>query len=175
MEKMFCYQCEQTARGAGCTMTGVCGKNPEAAHLQDALTCEMVGLARAVREKGDAACADLICDGLFTTVTNVNFDVDRLATLIEEVKAKRESLGGELPLSAQELFHGDDDAVSLRATLLFGLRGMAAYAHHARVLGKRSDAVDDWLIKGMASLGDTRSVDAWLGLLMEFGGINLAS
>jgi len=71
------------------------------------------------------------------------------------------------------LFRGDENLVSLRSTLLFGLRGMAAYAHHARVLGKRKAEVDAWFIKGMAAVGREHSVEAWLSLLMELGGINL--
>jgi len=71
------------------------------------------------------------------------------------------------------LFSGEADTMSLRSTLLFGLRGMAAYAHHARVLGRRDPEVDAWFITGMAALADGNTVDEWLGLLMEFGGVNL--
>ena len=194
MENMFCFQCEQTAKGTGCTVSGVCGKKPEVAHEQDVLTCEMIALAIAMVDKHTTCteCVDLICDGLFTTITNVSFDVDRLEKMSAAVKAKRESLGSccsEMPkisggaegskgnagaaLSTQDLFHGDANVVSLRSTLLFGMRGMAAYAHHARALGKRDPEVDAWLIKGMAALAGEHSVDKWLGLLMEFGGVNL--
>ncbi len=194
MENMFCFQCEQTAKGSGCTVSGVCGKKPDVSHEQDVLTCEMIALAKALADKGTSCpeCVDLLCDGLFTTVTNVNFDVDRLDTLIAAIKAKRASLGtgcavmakiagifgsskepGALPVSTEHLFHGDADLLSLRSTLLFGLRGMAAYAHHARALGKRDPDVDAWFIKGMAALAEDHSVDEWLGLLMEFGGVNL--
>lgn len=175
MENMFCWQCEQTAKGTGCTVSGVCGKKPDVARDQDVLTCEMIALATAMRQK-DAfcvECADLICDGLFATITNVNFDAKSLDRQIAGVKAKREALGGGPVMSAHDLFHGEADTLSLRSTLLFGLRGMAAYAHHARVLGKRDPEVDAWLVKGMAALAEERSVEEWLGLLMEFGGVNL--
>ena len=172
---MFCYQCEQTAKGTGCTLAGVCGKKPNTAHEQDALTCEMISLATAMRDgnKDCAPCVDLIVDGLFTTITNVNFDTAKVSALGGEVREKREKLGGHETIMPEALFHGNTDIVSLRSTLLFGLRGMAAYAHHARVLGKRAPEVDAWFIKGMAALGEEHTVEVWLGLLMEFGGINL--
>ncbi|MGF7017880.1 hydroxylamine reductase [Lachnospiraceae bacterium PF1-21] len=172
MENMFCYQCEQTAKGTGCTVSGVCGKTPPVAHEQDALTCEMIALAQA-SNAGNTAHIDLIVDGLFTTITNVSFHEQKLAGLTAKIKAERETLGGEEILNTSELFHGNEDVISLRSTLLFGLRGMAAYAHHARVLGKRDADVDAWFIKGMAELAKDHSVDEWLGLLMEFGGVNL--
>lgn len=172
MSEMFCFQCEQTAKGVGCTVSGVCGKKPNVAHEQDVLTCEMIGLAAA--SDGRAAHVDLIVDGLFVTITNVNFDEGNVDRYASKVRVAREEAGGSLPLNTQELFHGDENVVSLRSTLLFGLRGMGAYAHHARVLGKRNPQVDAWFIKGMAALAKDHSVEEWLALLMEFGQINLA-
>ncbi|MDL2275700.1 hydroxylamine reductase [Desulfosarcina sp. OttesenSCG-928-G10] len=191
---MFCFQCEQTAKGTGCTVSGVCGKKPEVSYAQDVLTCEMIALAKTLTDKNKTCqeCVDLICDGLFTTITNVSFDADRLGKMSSAIREKRESVGSccsvmakisgifgsskdknGLALSTHDLFHGDANVVSLRSTLLFGLRGMAAYAHHARALGKRDPEVDAWLVKGMAALAEDHSVDEWLGLLMEFGGVNL--
>jgi hydroxylamine reductase len=139
MENMFCFQCEQTAKGTGCTVSGVCGKNPTVAGEQDALTCEMIALASAALQNGEtgAQVVDPIVDGLFTTITNVNFDPQKVADLARLVKERRVAIGGETVMEPENLFHGDEDVISLRSTLLFGLRGMAAYAHHARVLGKR--------------------------------------
>lgn len=173
---MFCYQCEQAAKETGCTVSGVCGKDETTAHAQDVLTCELIGLAGAVRatEGGyPSGIVDTVVDGLFTTVTNVNFDSKRILELAHSIREQREALGGGDALSPQELFHGNEDIVSLRSTLLFGLRGMAAYAHHARVLGKRSPAVDAWFIDGMAALAEEHDVNEWLTLIMEFGGVNL--
>ncbi len=174
-ETMFCYQCEQAAQGTGCTVSGVCGKQPMTARAQDALTGEMIALATAMQraERVSTEEVDLIVDGLFTTVTNVNFDPSGIAALTDQIRSRREQCGRGRILDEEALFHGDADLVSLRATLLFGLRGMAAYAHHARILGRRDPEVDAWFIKGMAALGETHSVAEWLGLLMEFGGINL--
>lgn len=177
MEKMFCFQCEQTAKGEGCVQVGVCGKKPEVAHEQDILTCEMISLATAAHTKGDCSykepVVDLLVDGLFTTITNVSFSAETEAQLASKIKALRLELGGEEVIPPYDLFHAEEDKLSLRSTLLFGLRGMAAYAHHARVLGHRNGKVDCWFIKGMTALGEEHSVEEWLGLLMEFGGINL--
>lgn len=172
---MFCNQCEQTANGKGCTVSGACGKNSLTAYEQDILTCEMISLAAAAKKYGtqDTGIIDLIVDGLFTTVTNVNFDPEKVQKLTQAVKERREALGGGEVIGNEDLFSGDENLASLRSTLLFGLRGMAAYAHHARVLGKRDGEVDAWFIKGMAALPGEHSVDEWLGLLMEFGGVNL--
>jgi hydroxylamine reductase len=156
-------------------VSGACGKNPLVAYEQDALTCEIIALAKAMQGKGmDAAPdIDLITDGLFITVTNVNFDAEKIAWLTGQAKRRRIELAGQCTLTTDTLFHGDENIVSLRSTLLLGLRGMAAYAYHARVLGKRDADVDAWLVKGTAALADDHSIDEWLGLLMEFGGVNL--
>ncbi len=175
MESMFCYQCEQTAKGSGCTISGVCGKKADTAHEQDILTCELIGLAQAVaKAKAQTpALVDQIVDALFATVTNVNFDAAKIAAYAGALRAERERLGGAESMKPEALFHGDRNLTALRSTLLFGLRGMAAYACHARVLGRRDPAVDDWFIKGMAALGDTHSVEQWIGLLLELGTVNL--
>jgi hydroxylamine reductase len=171
---MFCFQCEQTAGGKGCTRSGVCGKQPEVATKHDELTCALVGLARAAQGKnpGREAC-ELMMQGLFATVTNVNFDGARIEELKNLVHKETEKLGGAADLAAGELWQGDPDLVSLRSILLFGLRGMAAYAWHAYVLGKVNDEVTAWFFKGMQAIGEEHSVEEWLGLIMEFGQINL--
>jgi hydroxylamine reductase len=172
---MFCFQCEQTAGGKGCTKIGVCGKKPEVANKQDELTCAMIGLARAAAKTAPSNTANhLMMQGLFTTVTNVNFDVPRIEDLIKQVeteKAKLDSGAKDFPTEA--LWTGNEDIVSLRSTLLLGMRGMAAYAWHASILGKQSDEVTSWFYKGMRALGEDHSAEEWLGLLMEFGQINL--
>ena len=175
-QRMFCYQCQQTMHGTGCTVAGVCGKQPETAVWQDALTCEMIALAAAAKEKcmpDTGAIVTKIVDGLFTCVTNVNFDGASVAALAGDIKKTRAGFGGADVSVPGGLFDGGGDEQSLRSTLLFGLRGMAAYAHHAAALGKRDPEVDAWFIKGMAALAETRPAGEWLGLLMEFGGVNL--
>ena len=174
MTDMFCFQCEQTAGGAGCTKVGVCGKKPEVARKHDELVGALVGLARAAEGKTPGRQADeLMMQGLFATLTNVNFDPARIEELKQRVEAEKAKLGGAEDFDPDRLFHGDTDIVSLRSTLLFGLRGMAAYAWHAHVLGKDDAEVTAWLYWGMGAIGQEHSVDEWLSLIMEFGQVNL--
>ncbi len=175
MSEMFCFQCEQTAGGKGCTKVGVCGKKPEVANKQDELTGAMIGLARAAAGKNPGQAADkLMMQGLFATITNVNFDekrVDEMIATVRAEKAKLDAAAQDFP--AADLWSGNEDIVSLRSTLLLGLRGMAAYAWHAAALGKTDPEVTAWFYKGMKALGDEHSAEEWLGLLMEFGQVNL--
>ena len=173
MSEMFCFQCEQASGGKGCTRVGVCGKSPEVSLKHDELTAALVVMARAFQGKKTDKKADaLMMQGLFATVTNVNFDPKSIDRLIGEVKAETTGLGGAPDYKAADLMSGNVDVVSLRSTLLFGLRGMAAYAWHAHVLGKHDSEVTGWFYKGMAAVGSDHSVDEWLGLLMEFGQAN---
>ncbi|MCR4437000.1 MAG: hydroxylamine reductase [Clostridiales bacterium] len=174
MSKMFCFQCEQTAGGKGCTIGGACGKNPEVSNKQDELTGALIGLARAAEGKKRSETADvLMMKGLFSTVTNVNFDEKRVEELVKKVNEETSRLGGAQSFPYAELWEGDVDLVSLRSTLLLGLRGMAAYAWHAYVLGKRDEEVTNWFFKGMKAVGENHTVDEWLGLILELGNINL--
>lgn len=174
MNEMFCFQCEQTAGGTGCTKVGVCGKKPEVARKHDELVCALVGLARAAEGKTPETKVDeLVMQGLFATLTNVNFDPDRIEALKQRVEVEKKRLGGAEDFDPDTLFHGDTDIVSLRSTLLFGLRGMAAYAWHAHILGKNNAEVTAWLYKGLRAIGEEHSVDEWLSLIMEFGQVNL--
>ena len=158
-QKMFCYQCEQTAGCAGCTgSTGVCGKTAETARLQDQLVGAMIGLARAaegVECPGDRVYRTVI-EGLFTTLTNVSFDDDAIRAQIEKTHREKERLlaapvkksagprekaAGESGAAASLqdtddynlglLWDMDPDIRSLKSLILFGLKGMAAYAYHA--------------------------------------------
>jgi hydroxylamine reductase len=175
MSNMFCFQCEQTAGGKGCTISGVCGKKPEVANRQDELTGALIGLARAAAGKAAGKAADkLVMQGLFTTITNVNFDPARIDAQIAAVRAEKAKLNAAAQdFPAADLWTGNEDIVSLRSTLLLGLRGMAAYAWHASILGKEDPEVTAWFYKGMKALGEEHGADEWLGLLMEFGQVNL--
>jgi hydroxylamine reductase len=174
MSDMFCFQCEQTAGGKGCTKSGVCGKNAVVANGQDELTCALVGLARAAVNNVPGGNADLLMlEGLFTTITNVNFDIDRLDEMVKQIREEKAKLGGADDLPTDALWTGNEDVVSMRSTLLLGMRGMAAYAHHAYILGKEDKEVTAWFYKGMRAIGEERSIAEWLDLLMEFGQINL--
>jgi hydroxylamine reductase len=173
MSDMFCFQCEQTMGGKGCTKIGVCGKQPDVALKQDELTCALMGLARAAKGKIPRQKAnESVMQGLFSTITNVNFDIKRLEDLKKQVQMEKANLGGAEDFSPDKLWTGDADVVSLRSTLLFGLRGMAAYAWHAHILGRENKEVTSWFYKGLNALGEDHTVEEWLGLLMEFGQVN---
>lgn len=174
MSEMFCFQCEQTAKGCGCTVAGVCGKKASTANLQDELTGALAALALAAKE-GSEEVYQTVVDGLFVTVTNVAFDDDAIRAQIAKTNRLTTVLGGDTahPLDMQALWHAQDDERSLKSLLLFGMRGMAAYAYHARVLGYRDEAVDAFFLKGLRALGEELSIDALLALNMEFGQINL--
>ena len=146
---MFCFQCEQTAGCTGCTgATGVCGKQASTAVLQDEVTGALVALARTVRAagmNGDArrTADDLAMEGLFATLTNVDFDDAALADLLARVHAERDSVAASAQVGAAPdydlamLWNAPEDARSLKSLVLFGLRGLAAYAYHAAALGYR--------------------------------------
>ena len=166
---MFCFQCEQTAGCKGCTgNAGVCGKSADTARLQDELTGALIGLAGIC---GDAKTADtdkLILEGLFATLTNVNFDDEALKTLLAKVRAyTRETY------DMTKIWDADEDIRSLKSLILFGIRGVAAYAYHAEVLGYQSDEVSAFLYKALAALGKELAMGELLPLVMEVGKVNL--
>ena len=132
MSDMFCFQCQQTAGNKGCVRTGVCGKQPTTANLQDDLVYELIRLALAAEQSNQHTheSSRLIIDGLFTTLTNVNFDNEAIKNFIGRITAECEKLGGYTGETV-ELWKGETDFISLRSTLLFGMKGMAAYAHHS--------------------------------------------
>ncbi len=176
---MFCFQCEQTAGGKGCTVNGVCGKKEETANLQDKLTGKLVALSRRVAIKGSTSKADeLVIDALFTAITNVSFDDKAIAVLAKRIDDEILALGGTASaadeLDMNTLWHGsNEDIRSLKSLLLFGLRGMAAYYHHAAALGKKNSTVLAFIYKALLALGASHTVTELLDLNMEFGQVNL--
>lgn len=175
MTDMFCFQCQQTAGNKGCIRTGVCGKQPTTANLQDELVYELICLAEAMKENGTRTKeADrLFIDGLFTTLTNVNFDDSAIKNFIKRISDERKSIGDDKDHNLIDLWEGDTDIVSLRSTLLFGLKGMAAYAHHSMNLGFEDDDVTGWFYKGLSEINKEHTPEEWLDLIMEFGNVNL--
>ena len=176
MSEMFCFQCQQTAGNKGCVRTGVCGKQPETAGLQDELIKELIRLACGCEEIGKhpESVTVLLEDGLFITLTNVNFDNKAIADFTSRAQKERRALCGEKEIAVIELWKGETDIVSLRSTLLFGLKGMAAYAYHARRLGFRDENVDRWFYKGLCAVNREHSIEEWLSLIMEFGKVNFS-
>lgn len=161
-QKTVCFQCEQAAGCSG--NAGVCGKSADAARLQDELTGALIGLARATDNAPDVNDGTwrLMIEGLFATVTNVSFDTAAIRALLDRVHAEKAQLWG-----AQE------DIRSLKSLILFGVRGVAAYAYHAMVLGETDAAVNDFFAKALFAVGEDWGTDELLPVLMEVGEQNL--
>ena len=186
---MFCYQCEQTAGGKGCSgRMGVCGKTSDTAELQDQLTGALIGLAKAVEGneyKANDATAALVVEGLFATLTNVNFDNADIRKLIDRAEKEKQRLipgcfsceascGKNDDYDMANLWNAPEDVRSLRSLILFGIRGMAAYAYHAVVLGYRDAAIHNFLYKALYAVGmDDWGMEELLPIVMEVGEVNL--
>ncbi|MDL2233318.1 hydroxylamine reductase [Ruminococcaceae bacterium OttesenSCG-928-L11] len=169
---MFCFQCEQTAGNVACTArAGVCGKQDHTANLQDELIGALIGLAKKSRGTADEKTIRLVLEGLFTTVTNVSFDDDSIRAKIEEVK----QAGGASPFPMARIWDADEDIRSLKALILYGIKGMAAYAYHAYALGYSDDAVNVFFLQALEALGrEDFGMDELLPLVLETGRVNLA-
>lgn len=187
-DKMFCFQCEQTAGCTGCTgNAGVCGKRAETAELQDKLTGALVGLARAAEGNGDMVTKDtdrLIIEGLFATITNVNFNDETVSALIDRVHAEKDRLvpsclscasicGRNEDYDMRSIWDGDEDIRSLKSLILFGIRGVAAYAYHASVLGYTDEEVNKFFYKALFTIGTDWGMDELLPVVLEVGEVNL--
>ncbi len=173
--QMFCFQCEQTVGGTGCTKAGVCGKRADIAGLQDQLTGALIGLARASQAAGKSSkTADkLYVDGLFTTITNVNFNEATLKELIVKIEAEKAAFGGADDYDMKNLWTANEDIRSLKSLILFGIRGMAAYAYHAAVLGAESEEVYAFLAKALCAIGnDQYGMNELLPIVLEVGEVN---
>ncbi|NQT68247.1 MAG: hydroxylamine reductase [Desulfobacteraceae bacterium] len=202
---MFCYQCEQTAKGTGCTIQGVCGKQPEVAALQDLLIYALMGLSQVAVEGRKVGVLDpdvnvFTVKAAFSTLTNVDFDPDRFMDLIGQAADKREKLkasvkaaGGNVvwpdgPATFQPKATLDDlvkqgeqvgiksypadnpDILSLKHTVLYGIKGVGAYADHALILGQEDDSVYAYVHEGLAAIQrDDLGIDDWVGMALKCG------
>lgn len=199
---MFCYQCEQTAGGKGCTKLGVCGKTPEIANLQDLLIYQLKGIsfyARHILDSGlnvDKSVVSFIENCLFTTLTNVNFNVDDHVHLLkrsQDIKNNLKNIVGttdyitpsaayELPETKADMLRDapmagimydktlDPDIRSLRQTILYGLKGISAYGHQARELSYYSNNVDNFYIIALEAITDnTLTVEELIRLTLKTG------
>lgn len=187
--KMFCYQCEQTAGCTGCTgNTGVCGKSANTARLQDELTGALIGLARAVGGNEHLVTEEmnqLVLEGLFTTITNVNFNDETLKLFINKVEDTKKKLvpncftcsgscGRNNNFDMNTLWTTDEDIRSLKSLILFGIRGMAAYAYHASVLGYTDETISKFFYKALFAIGmKDWEMDELLPIVLEVGEVNL--
>ena len=187
--KMFCYQCEQTAGCTGCTgNTGVCGKSANTARLQDELTGALIGLARATEGNEQLVTEEmnqLVLEGLFTTITNVNFNDETLKLLIDKIEDTKKKLvpncftcsdscGRNNNFDMNTLWTTDEDIRSLKSLILFGIRGMAAYAYHASVLGYTDETISKFFYKALFAIGmKDWGMDKLLPIVLEVGEVNL--
>lgn len=185
--KMFCYQCEQTAGCRGCTgNVGVCGKKADTAQLQDELTGALIGLARAT--EGTAVPTQttyqVMLEGLFTTITNVSFDNDAINNMMKKVREEKEKLvqscsrcqtpcGKNDEYDMNDLWNDNEDIRSLKSLILFGIRGMAAYAYHAKVLGYSDEEVNKFFCEALFMIGYGDSLETLLPVVLKVGEINL--
>ncbi len=207
---MFCYQCEQTAKGKGCSIKGVCGKQPDVAALQDLLVYSLQGMglyATEGRKVGviNKEVNEFTVKALFSTLTNVNFDAKSFAALINRSVELRERFAEEIRAAGgntaafssgpavfrpektmEELVRQgekhalnadtsvDPDILSLKHTVLFGVKGVAAYADHAQILGKSDESVYAFVHQALAAMTNQElSLNDWVGLTLKCGEINL--
>lgn len=188
MNNMFCFQCEQTSGCTGCTgNAGVCGKKSNIALLQDKLTGALIGLARCTDAQNvqlDARAARVMLEGLFATLTNVNFDEKALMNLYDAVEEERRKLSASCEECADPCGRTDDydmsclwtaqeDIRSLKSLILFGVRGVAAYAYHAMVLGFSSDEIINGICKALFYVGEDLTMEQLLPEVLEVGRLNL--
>ncbi len=204
VEDMFCNQCEQTAKGGACLKVGVCGKSHEVDELQDLLVHALIGLSE-VSLKAEAKGVSkpevdrFLCEALFSTLTNVNFDAERIADYIRRAVELREDLRSEAgieDLSEAARFEPagnlegmvkqgeevelkpekakDPDIFSLKLTVLYALKGISAYAYHAAKLGKEDTEIYKFMKETLTKLyRDDLSLEDWVGIALEAGRINL--
>ena len=168
MNKMFCYQCEQTADCRGCLNQGVCGKKAETANLQDELTSKTIEFANCAPFNEENT--NLIIESLFTTITNVNFDDKSIKQLIQELINKTPCNNN---FNIKSVWECDQDIRSLKSLILFGLKGIAAYAHHAIVLGYRDEIVDKFFYEALQGISKDLQTEELLALILKTGEINL--
>ena len=189
---MFCFQCEQTAGCTGCTRAGVCGKSAMTAMLQDTLTGALIALANTTT----TACSNknsnhnptavlmdeinhLIIEGLFTTITNVNFDDASIKDLTAQIRSAKENLSASYQISStadydmNNIWNADEDIRSLKSLILFGVRGMAAYAYHAMVLGYTDASLNQFFVTALSALSKDWGMNELLPIVMEVGRFNL--
>ena len=195
---MFCYQCQETAGCSGCTQSGVCGKKPDVAAMQDLLVYVTKGLAAVttqLRAEGKQIAPEVnhrVTKNLFITITNANFDKQAIMDEIADTLAEKQRLLGQVSASdgmpeaarwndGRERFEekavqvgvpeeGDEDVRSLRELITYGLKGLSAYSKHASALGQEDEETDAFLQRALAAtLDDSRTVDELVALTLETG------
>ena len=176
MNEMFCFQCQQTAHNKGCSgKAGVCGKKADTANYQDELIGALIALSKAAETGSRTERTDeLMLKGLFTTITNVNFNnetIKKLKTEIEQEKGRANSQKFD-DYDMKKIWDAHEDIRSLKSLILFGIKGMAAYAYHAYALGKTDREVNDFFYKALRAIADEENPDKLLELVLETGRVN---
>ncbi len=192
---MFCFQCQEAAKGSGCTVVGACGKRESTANLQDLLVYLLRGLssvALTAKEQGkaDAKAGLFVAQALFATITNANFDDARIVALIKETVVRRDAIkaqisvvggcdhilwsGSETDFAAKAaqvgvLSQKNEDVRSLRELLIYGLKGLAAYVDHAAILGFEKQEIYDFMLEALVSTTQDLSVDEMVGWVLKCG------
>lgn len=192
---MFCYQCQETLKNQGCTVRGVCGKDERVANLEDVLIYVTKGIGVVAKKAGqyDKEAAHYVAKALFTTITNVNFDEDRITDAIKEGLRIRDNLKTKYNVDdsglhdsatftgstkedflakyedASVLAEKNEDVRSLKELMIYGLKGVAAYADHAAVLGYEDEDVMRFFLDGMAATTEEHTVDELKDLVMKTG------
>jgi len=195
---MFCYQCQETVKNSGCTNRGVCGKDGDTANLQDLLIYILQGIALYAEKLDNSFNGKkygvFLCRALFSTITNANFDENRIVGLIREGISLRNELQKKSEVildhdaavwEAEDLdefkkkasvagvlsYSDNEDVRSLKSLLLYGMKGIAAYADHAAILGYYNEDIFAFLIKGLAAMTKELSVEELTALVIEAGGV----
>lgn len=175
MDKMFCFQCQQTAHNSGCEgKAGVCGKTSGNANLQDELVGALIGLARAVKTASPTDETDvMMMKGLFTTLTNVNFNPPSIESFIDMVNDEKEKISPHMEnYDVRKIWEDNEDIRSLKSLLLFGLKGISAYAYHCHALGHKDREVNDFFYEGLYAVGENYDAETLLPLVLKAGEIN---
>ncbi len=173
MSDMFCFQCEQTVQGKGCTKKGVCGKEYTTSNLQDKLIEKLMALCVATKGNLTKEVSDLIDDALFVTVTNVNFNDSDIEKWCDKVDALRKKFTEVPEKQLLNVWEGNEDIRSLKSLILFGIKGVSAYAHHARMLGFEEKSVNEFFQKALITIYESEDMDELLKVTLETGTVNL--
>lgn len=195
---MFCYQCQETVGNNGCTVKGVCGKTDQTAGLQDLLVWVLESIAELIEKRQkpmEGEYGNFITEALFVTITNANFDEDKIFSYIEKALEIKDEIKREVSLAdacsdemetlgkeeliekAKEVgvssYDDNEDKRSLKSLMLYGVKGIAAYSHHASVLGSQDSEIYGFLIKALSAMIKDLSVEELISLVMETGNVSV--
>ena len=161
---MFCFQCQETCRNTGCTVVGMCGKSPETSRIMDEIICRLKELA--VARKPDNKSGQLVCESLFLTLTNTNFNNKRLKKQLNSISKLYPAQNRLIPGVRKD---AGTDCNSLSELLIYGLKGVAAYAFHACKLGFEDPEIYDFIFRALKASATETSATKLTALCIECG------